>query len=255
METKKNLHKLYKLLKPLIPVVFILLSINTLFAQNYEWEIEKHRRRELENKKELDSLLVHLKNKWQISLISGRWIFNNSAKSSLANTLEFPNSMNVWNLSFARFISESISVNANIGIQTKKVEPEQPNFFSIINGDNIEIEGGGINFIPISIGIDYYFLKGRFRPYLGIGIGSVSAKAKLVEASGNIYDGIDQVELESSSQVPFIEISPGFAYRAGKNIQLGLNCDYAQSKDFGTNIGGFSKYSGIKITGMFSVVF
>jgi hypothetical protein len=110
-----------------------------------------------------------------------------------------------------------------------------------------------MNFIPISIGLDYYFLKRRFRPYLGIG--SVSAKAKLIEASGNIYDGIDQDELESSSQVPFIEISPGFSYRSGKNVQFGLNCDYVQSEDIGDKIGGFSKYSGIKITGMFPVVF
>jgi hypothetical protein len=55
-------------LKLVTVVTLLLLSNSILFAQNYEWEIEKHRRIELEIKKELDSLMVHLKNNWQISL-------------------------------------------------------------------------------------------------------------------------------------------------------------------------------------------
>jgi outer membrane protein W len=102
--------------------------------------------------------------------------------------------------------------------------------------------------------MDYFFMKQRFRPYLGVGIGSVSAKSKFIEASGNMNDGIDKDELESSSNAPFVELSSGFIYRTGKNVQLGLNCDYVHSKDFGENVGGFKSYTGLKISGVFSIV-
>jgi hypothetical protein len=39
-------------------------------------------------------------------------------------------------------------------------------------------------------------MKQKFRPFFGVGIGSVSAKSKFVEASGNMNDGINKDELE-----------------------------------------------------------
>lgn len=254
MKTKKSTTKSNKLL-PLTIIGIILLTKTTLFAQNTEWGIDEIKRIEQEKKQEHDSMLVHLKNNWQISLSYGQWNFNNSAKSNDETILDFPKNMGSWNLSFARYFSESIAVNANIGIQIKKQESDQPDFFSIINGDDIEIEGGGITFIPISIGMDYFFMKQRFRPFLGVGIGSVAAKSKLIEASGNRYDGIDSEQLESSSSAPFLEVSSGFVYRTGKSTQLGLNCDYVHSKEFGESVGGFKSYSGLKISSIFSIVF
>ncbi|HBH49628.1 MAG TPA: hypothetical protein DDX98_13360 [Bacteroidales bacterium] len=252
---KKSNNNSNRLLKPLTIIGIILLLNNALFAQNYEWEIDKHKRREQEKKRELDSLMVHLKNNWQISFSYGQWYFNNSAKSRVASVLDFPNNMGIWNLSVARYFSESIAVNANFGVQIKKIEPIQPNFFSIINGDDIEIEGGGLILLPFSVGIDYFLMKKRFRPYIGVGVGFVSANSKLAEASGNMYDGINKDELESGSNAPFLEISTGFVYRTGKNVQLGLNCDYVHSKDFSESIGGYRSYTGLKISGVFSVVF
>jgi outer membrane protein W len=254
MKTKKSTTKSNKLL-PLTIIGIILLTKTTLFAQNTEWGIDEIKRIEQEKKHEHDSLMVHLKNNWQISLCYGQWNFNNSAKSNDETILDFPNNMGSWSLSFARYFSESISVNANIGIQIKKVEPNQPDFYTVLSGGDIDIEGGGLTFIPLSIGMDYFFLKQRFRPFLGVGIGSVSAKSKLIEASGNMYDGIDSDQLESSSNSPFVELSSGFFYRTGKNTQLGLNCDYVHSKEFCESVGGFKSYSGLKISGIFSIVF
>jgi hypothetical protein len=193
--------------------------------------------------------------KWQISLSYGQWYFNNSAISNDETILDFPNKMGTWNFSLARYLSEFISVNANIGVQIKKIEPEQPDFSSIINGDDIEIEGGGLNLLPLSVGLNYFIMKRQFRPYFGVGIGSVYAKSKFIEASGNMIDGIDKDELQFSSKAPFLEISSGFVYRTGKNVQFGLNGAYIQSKDFSENVAGFKNYSGIKISGVFSVVF
>jgi hypothetical protein len=59
----------------------------------------------------------------------------------------------------------------------------------------------------------------------------------------------------SGSNAPFLEISTGFVYRTGENVQLGLNCDYVHSKDFGENIGGYKSYTGLKISAVFSIVF
>lgn len=48
-------------------IVIIVHSGGLLLVQNYELEIDKAKGRELEKKRELDSLMVHIKNYWQIS--------------------------------------------------------------------------------------------------------------------------------------------------------------------------------------------
>ena len=251
----KSIYTSNKAIKTLTIIGILTLSNNALFAQNNKWEIDRYNRIEQEKKRELDSLMVHLKNNWQISLSYSQWYFNNSAKSKDETILDFPRNMGSWSLSFARYFSESISVNVNIGIQIKKMEPDQPDIFSVLNGGDIDIEGGGLTFIPLSIGMDYFITEQRFRPFLGIGIGSVFAKSKFIEASGNMYDGINTAELESSSNAPFVEISSGFVYRTGRNTQLGLNIDYVYSTYFSEDIGGFKSYTGLKISGAFSIVF
>jgi outer membrane protein W len=246
-----NSVKLPKLFTLLIVALF---SNSALLAQSYEWQIDKYNKTEQEKIQEFDSLMIHLKNNWQISLSYGQWFFLNSAKSNEENILDFIINMGAWNLSFSRYFSESISANINIGFHMKKIEPK-PDYSSILNGDDIEIEGGGLTFIPLSVGVDYFFIKQKFRPFLGIGIGSVSAKSKFVEGAGNINDGINKEELEFSSKAPFVEVSTGFVYRTGENVQLGLNCDYVHSKGFNENIGGYKSFTGLKISAVFSIVF
>lgn len=228
---------------------------NLLNAQHYEWQIDKEKRIEQEKKLELDSLLVHLKNNWQLSLGYGQFYLENSAKSKENAILEFPKNMNAWNLSFARYLSEHLSVNANCGLLIKKIEPPRPDIFSVINGANIDIEGGGFIFIPISVGMDYFFLKQRLRPYAGLGVGAVLAREKYVEASGSLSNGINRDEYEFSSRSTFIELSSGFIYRTGEKVQLGLNCDYLRSKNFGESVGGYQAYNGIKIAALLAIVF
>ena len=242
------------LLKVTIIVIIVHFG-NLLNAQNYEWQIDKQKRVELEKKRELDSLLVHLKNNWQLSLSYGQWYFENSAKSREKSILEFPKNMNAWNLSFARYLSEHLSVNSNLGILIKTIDPPRPDIFSVINGAEIEIEGGGMILMPISVGMDYFLLKQRLRPYVGFGVGAVLARNKYVEASGNISSGINRDEYEFSSNATFVELSSGFIYRTGKKVQLGLNCDYLRSEEFSENIGGYKAYNGIKISVSLAVVF
>lgn len=253
MSSRTNRLK-FSLLKVII-IAGIVHSGSLSSAQNYEWEIDKHRKQEQEDERALDSLLVHLKNNWQVSLGYGQWYFDNSAKSEEKSFLEFPNNMSAWNLSCARFLSEQLSVNVNLGILVKKIEPARPDVLSVINGAEVEAEGGGIILLPLSVGMDYYFLKQRFRPYAGFSVGTAPARYKYVEASGNVSNGIDRTEYEFNSNAPFVEFSTGFIYRTGENVLLGLNGDYVQSKDFNENIGGYKAYNGFKIAVLFSVLF
>lgn len=244
----------FSLLKVAIIAIIVHFGSSS-YAQNYEWEIDKQKGKEQEKKRELDSLLVHLKNNWQLSISYGQFYFENSAKSKESSILEFPKNMNALNLSGTRYLSERLSVNANFGLLIKKIVPPRPDIFSVINGANIEIEGGGIVLLPISLGLDYFFLKQRFRPYAGFGVGAVLARNKYVEASGNLSNGINRDEYEFSSSATFVELSSGFIYRTGEKVQLGLNCDYLRSKGFSENIGGYKAYNGIKIAALLAVVF
>jgi hypothetical protein len=190
---------------------------------------------------------------WQISLSYGQWYFANSAKAREKAILDFPQKMGVWNLSFARVLSEHISVNANWGVLLKKIEPPGLNIFSILAGDSVDIEGCGIFFMPISVGMDYFFLKKRFRPYAGIGFGIVPARYKFIEGAGSLSNGINRNERDFKSNAPFVELSAGFVYRPGKNIQWGLNGDYVRSREFSENIGGYKAFNGFKVSAVFSV--
>ena len=228
-------------------------TAHSLFLQHYLWELEVEKLMEeaVSYKVVVDK---DTKKNWQASISYGQWYFDNSAKSKKESFLEFSKNMGAWNLSCARYFKERLSVNVNLGILVKKIEPI-PDVASILGGADVEIEGGGIFFMPVSLGMDYAFMKQRFRPYAGFGLGIVPARYKYVEASGNIADGINRVEKKFNSNVPFVEISTGFNYRTGKNTKLGLNCDYIQSKEFSENIGGFKAYNGFKASVVFSILF
>jgi hypothetical protein len=212
-------------------------------------------RRELEKQREKDSMMVHLKNNWEISLRYGQWFFNNNSKSTEDELFFLSRSMGLWNLSIARYFTESIRININAGIQMERFEPEQINFSSILSGGNIEVEGGAVLFIPLSFGLDYFFLKERFRPYAGLRVGNVVARSKYITGSGNMTSGIDQDEYEFGSNAPMYKVKSGFIYRTGKHVQLGANIDYANSRSFEEKVGGYSRYHGFIVAGSFSFIF
>lgn len=233
---------------------FALETTHKLFSQNHLWtfEIEKISEDAIRFSIADDK---NTKNNWQLSISYGQWYFTNSAKSSEKAIIDFPESMGIWNFSCARHLSEHLSVNVNLGILLKKNVPPRPDVFSIIGGADFEIEGGGIFLMPVSIGVDYIFMKQRFRPYVGFSFGIVPANYKYIEASGNLSNGINKNEYKFNSNAPFVEISSGFFYCTGKNVQLGLNCDYIQSKNFNENIGGYKSCDGFKVSLVFSVLF
>lgn len=227
-----------------------------LFAQDYEWEIDKIKKREEKKKIELDSLMVHLKNKWEISLNYGQWFFNNKAKSTEEELFFLPQNMGVWSFTLSRHFSERIAVNVKVGIQKKQIKPEQPNIISIIgSGGDVDIEGSGAGFVPIGIGMDYFFLKERFHPYAGLKLGIVLAQSQYTLVEGNVSSSIDRTEYMFNGSARFYEMTSGFMYRLSKNVQTGININYVNSTDFEEKVGGYSRYNGFTIAGIFAIVF
>ena len=224
----------------------LLSSLNNIsLAQNSQWEFERSKSREEVKQNTRDSLMISLKSKWQLSFSYGQWFAMANSRTSDVFNLDVPKNMSLWRISLSRFFSETISLNANFGIQIRKVEPEQPDIFSVINGADIDIEGGGVNFIPITIGANYYLRKKQFRPYIGLGLGVISARSKIISGTGNISNGINQSEYSSMGKSLMFELGSGLLYRIEEHIQFEINFKYSHSGRFENNVFGFNSYRGL----------
>jgi outer membrane protein W len=223
------------------------------FSQDYEWEIDKIRRRESQRQIERDSMLVHLKNKWQLSLVYNRIGFINSTVSLLPNSLDYNNNIGSINLSFSRYLTEHLSADLSIGFLMRKNEPDI-DVAAVFAGDSIDTEGGGLIFIPMSIQLKYYITKSRLRPYIGIGLGNVSGSERYVSLEGT-SDDLSQSESSYSSKAGFISFSSGLVYRAGKHLQLGVGFDSLRSQEFDRPLGGFASFDAYSISMSFSILF
>jgi hypothetical protein len=114
---------------------------------------------EKQKQRELDSTLVHLKNRWEIKLTYGRWFFSNNAKSKTEELFTLPGSMNLWQLTGSWHFSEKLSADISIGFQLTRDVPPTPNISDVLNGNDVEIEGGGGIFLPFDLGLKYYFTQ------------------------------------------------------------------------------------------------
>jgi outer membrane cobalamin receptor len=120
-----------------------MLPLSYLKAQEREWEFDKMQRREKQKEGELDSTLVHLKNKWEIKLNYGRWGFSNNARSKTEELFTLPGSMNLWQLSGSWHFNEKLSADISIGFQLTRDVPPTPSILDVLNGNDIKMEGGG----------------------------------------------------------------------------------------------------------------
>ena len=229
-------------------------GLGDLYAQEREWEIDRIKRENQQREKILDSLLVHVEDAWEIKVSYGRWNFIGGATSSDDALFTLPNSMNRWQLGAVWHFHEKLFVDFSIGVQLKRDAPSTPNIGSILNGDDIELEGSGALFLPIDIGLNYYLSTHRFRPFIGIGTGAVLVRSTYIVAEGNISTGITRTDVTSQERVRTGDISAGFDYRLGKNTNFSFNSSYVVSGKFSESIGGFTRYQGLDIQAGFSVV-
>jgi hypothetical protein len=231
------------------------LLYNSVNAQDYVWEIDKAREREKINKIKHDSIMVHLRNKFEFSIGFGPFYQSGFYKNDVANsTFNFPNKMNQWQFALAWHPFEKWEIDIKLEYRAIKNLPDRPNLFSVINGEEISIDGEGGGMVPILFGTKYYLLKSRLRPYIGISGGICKFKTQYTEVRGNIYDGINRTDFEQDEILRIIGFETGFTYRLGERINAGIGIQYQQSEPFKEMDVGFDRISGFSITPQISVL-
>ncbi len=109
--------KIYKFCLSLFPYILfrtdLIMFINSVFVQSL---YAQDYGREINKKEELNSLLVHFKNKWEISLSYGQWFFNNKAKSTEEELFFLPENMGIWQFSAGWHFAEKWFTGITIGI-------------------------------------------------------------------------------------------------------------------------------------------
>lgn len=230
----------------------MMLSITSLTAQEREWEIDKFEKRVQAKKLELDSSLVHLKNKWEIKLAHGRWYFASPRIDELAS---FPKNMGAWEITGAWHFKERWLAELSVGVQLKRNIPTPPNIAAVLAGEDFNIEGSGGAFVPISVGLKYYFTQKRFRPLIGISGGAAPVMFRYILAEGNIINGVNRTENKFSDRTLFGNINTGFDYRLSEQFSFSVNADYNFSSSYSKSIGGYSKYKGVLVNAGIAVIF
>ena len=222
-------------------------GLPALIAQTYEWEIDKHEKKEQAKQKAIDQYDFSLDKRWEIKLTYGKWGITSSAKSMEDELFFLPAQMDHWQLHGTWHLAESLSADLSIGFQIERDVPSRANIFSVILGDEVEIEGSGGGFIPIDVGVRYYLRKDRFRPYVGVSQGLLMIRSQYTQATGNLTNGIVRTDYSFQDRQWFAGMKAGFDYRASKLIQLNLNIFYTWSNAFLEPVGGFLRYEGLGI--------
>lgn len=238
----------------LLLVFFAILISQSCFAQGQWTEYEKAMERERTHKKKQDSLLRHLNKKFQISVQYGKMIPNKNVKGS-KSLFYFPTGMACWSLGLSWNFTEQYAVLLSGSILYEIDMPQNSSMLSIINGNEIEIEGGGGLIVPVKLGLKYYYNKGRLRPYSTAQIGFVYAKSKYKEVLGNINDGVDQIEIIASDLKPLINFNSGIDYRLRKKVSIGVGIDYYKSLKYEEAIGGYNEFNGFIISSKIAILF
>ena len=236
-------HKQGVLYAPIF-AIFLIYSSSLEAQKTYEWEIDRIEKREQEEKVILDSLMVHLKNKWEIKIGYGIKTFQRRSRSLLDEPFFFPRSMGIGQLTGVWHMSEKIGLDITMGFQLGR-DIQQPDVFSVLNGGDLSIEGSGGLFFPLEIGGKYYFMQNRFRPYTGISLGSVLARSLYTRAEGNISTGIERTDFQLQDRVGLVSLRMGFDYRLNKHMQGSLLIAQYVSGKFNVPIGGYRDYSGL----------
>lgn len=235
-----------------VTIAFLILFINSVFVQSL---YAQDYGREINKKEELDSLLVHFKNKWEISLGYGQWFFNNKAKSTEEEPFFLPENMGIWQFSVGWHFAEKWFTGITAGIQQKKNVPAKPAIFDVISGEEITVEGSGGGFVPLRLELKYQLIDNkRLRPYVSVAGGVVMAKSQYTLVEGNIFDGITKTDFKSKDRTKIFSFGSGLDYRLGKNTGLRLNLSYFMSGDFEEPIGGFKSYKGFSIDANFLII-
>jgi len=236
-------------------VCALILSSSASLAQDYEWEYDKLKKRGEAMEQARDSMLNHLEGKWAIRLSYGSSFFSNGVKSQGEQPFVIPNYLSLWQLTGSWHFRERLALDFSIGLQFKKVVQGNSSILTILSGEEVRIEGGGAVFIPVELGLKYYWMEGRFRPFTGVGLGALPARSQFKIAEGNLNDGIDREDDSIQEQSGFGRISVGFDHRLSPNWNLNFFYTKRLSRAFSRSIAGYDRYSLHEIGLGFTILF
>ncbi len=235
--------------------LLLLGMVSSLQGQDYEWDIFKSDENTQQKIQNRDSLLSHMKNKWEIKVSYGQWSFSGRVKSQEEELFFFDQGTGLWRFSGGWHVSERLSAEVGVGVQIQQNLPATPNVGSILAGDDFELEGSGGAFIPLDLTVKYYFTQKRWRPYVGIGGGAVLGNALYTLAEGNLADGVTRSDFETNGNAWLQKLETGIDYRLGLHTSASLNATILTSSKFQETLGGYTAYEGIFVNAGFSIVF
>ena len=236
-------------------LLFLLGMMSNLQGQDYEWDVFKSDEATQQKIQSRDSLLLHMKNKWEIKVSYGQWGFSERVKSQEEELFFFDRGADVWRFSGSWHVGERWSAEIGVGVQVQQNLPTTPNIGSILAGDDFELEGSGGVFIPLDLTVKYYFTQKRWRPYVGLGGGAVLGNALYTLAEGNLADGVTRSDFETTGNAWLQKLTSGIDYRLGLHTSASLNAAILTSSKFQETLGGYTAHEGIFVNAGFSVVF
>ena len=239
-----------------VAILFLSFLGNNLVAQQKpKSEVEKILEKEARQEIVQDSILNYMAKKWEISAGFGAWVFINSSMSDDPEEPFFlPTGMFLWHFQGAWHVTEKFSIDVSVGIHKKEDVPPQPSIFSIIGGNDLDIEGSGGGFVPLKIGARYYLKVERLRPFIGANAGVVLSKSQYTEVRGNIFDGINRTDYVMKDKVPVFSLSAGIDYRASEYVGLSFLTEYNVSDRFNETIGGYNRYHGVTLIVQLAII-
>ncbi|MCI4666754.1 MAG: hypothetical protein MRZ79_01235 [Bacteroidia bacterium] len=228
---------------------------NSLPAQDYEWEISRLEKQRLARMEGKDSTWKHLKGHFELGLSYGQAFLAEAAKSQEPEPYILPSRMGAWRFHLNWFPKERLGTDFSIGILTSRDEPPTPNFSSVLGGEEFEAEGSGAGYIPIELGVKYFILKRKFRPYVKVSGGIIIANSRYILVEGNIVDGISRSDSQSRASSWMTGVHSGFNYRLGDRVNLGCELSYSYSGAYGEVLGGYSRFEALGIQTGLSFIF
>jgi len=236
---------------------WLLLGSTQILAQNPSSELDDILRKDAAKNKEkasLDSVLIHLKNRWEIKISMGKVFFSPGTRSLQEEPFFLPDHLFLTRLGAAWHFGERWQAELGIGFHINRNIPPTPGIFSVLGGENIQVEGSGALLMPVDFGVRYALSKGRLRPLLGFSLGTIVGNERYIIVEGNILDGFNQTERGARENAPYAKLGGGLDYRLAKGLQCHIVLTYTQSKKFGQTLGGYHAYQGFGFQAGISII-
>jgi hypothetical protein len=196
----------------------------------------------------LDSLKRVYKDRWTVGLTYGQRFISRNNRSTVPDTLtfaDFTTKRSFFGLQSTYFISNRTQLTLSAELMLLPREQEITTIQINSNGIDVEGQGNGGALLTIGVGARYYILdKSKTRPYAGIQVGTISARAKGGTGGFGTFRGGFEEIVERNQTFPYASIMGGVALRITPGLMFDFNIGYTGSRN-SDNIGGITSPGGI----------